>query len=72
MACRVCECRRVCEWTDRTACAVSEVPCFWVEEDLCSSCATVQQVLKTRGGMAWLLTIAADISRQMEAEVGYP
>lgn len=65
-ACRVCGC------TDRNACDVSAVPCFWVEGDLCSACATVEQVLEARGGLAWLLAVAADISRQMENEVFTP
>lgn len=60
---------RECGCTDRGACAISAVPCFWVQPDLCSGCATVAQVLESVGGLAWLLAVAADITRQMDREL---
>jgi hypothetical protein len=34
MKCRVCGC------TEDNACVTDDGPCFWVEEDLCSACAS--------------------------------
>lgn len=36
-------CRR-CHCTDRTPCLLSGEPCHWIAKDLCSSCATAEQL----------------------------
>jgi hypothetical protein len=36
-------CRR-CGCTDDRACQTEDGPCFWVEDDLCSACATDEEI----------------------------
>jgi len=62
------KCRR-CGCTDDNACLIFGVGCFWVEADLCSACATMHQVLEARGGLAWVLEIAAMASIEAENEL---
>jgi len=40
---RVC---RVCGCTDATPCMHTGIPCFWIEKDLCSDCASVADMEK--------------------------
>ena len=52
---------RVCNCTDRTPCHVLDVPCCWVEEDLCSACSTVSQLLRSEDlGLQWLITVMGE------------
>jgi hypothetical protein len=51
----------MCGCTDVAACSVAGVPCFWVANDLCSACATVEQVVESPGGKDWLSVIVAFI-----------
>jgi len=34
---------RICGCTDDHACVTEEGPCYWVEQDLCSACASKTQ-----------------------------
>lgn len=47
-ACRLCGC------TEAAACSVMGVPCMWVNFNVCSSCASVSELLDVQGGLAWL------------------
>lgn len=54
-ACRVCGC------TDDSACTVLDVPCCWIEADLCSACATLAQLLSSEeAGVPWLYSVMGE------------
>lgn len=37
------------------------IPCRWIEEDLCSACATLQQLIESEdAGYPWLLTVLGE------------
>jgi len=44
---------RVCGCTDARACICEGLPCCWVEEDLCSACATPAELVRSEQGRAW-------------------
>lgn len=56
---------RECGCTEVTACRVAEVPCCWVEPDLCSACAL--EPFLEGGSLHWLtivmVRIADDLNR---------
>jgi hypothetical protein len=38
-----------------------DVPCCWIDEDLCSSCATVGELLESEdAGLPWLLIVLGE------------
>ena len=41
---------RECGCTDFNACRTDTGPCWWVEADLCSACATATPLPASRGG----------------------
>lgn len=43
------------------------MPCCWIEEDLCSGCATLGQLLGSEdAGVPWLVTVVGEyFGRQM-------
>jgi hypothetical protein len=65
--CRKC---RVCGCTDDRACLVQGIPCCWIEEDLCSSCATLPQLLASEdAGVPWLSVVCGEyFARQLLAQ----
>lgn len=65
MKCRECGC------TDEAACLVGDVPCFWVDPDLCSSCAPLSRVLEMSGGLGWVLMVCAGVSAEVERDASY-
>jgi len=60
MICRICGCE------DDAACDFFGVRCYWIEPGLCSGCASIKQVLESRGGLAWVLSIAAGLHELRE------
>ena len=63
---------RECRCTDDRCCSLAGVPCYWIERDLCSTCAPIGRVLESRGGLVWLLTVAAAITAAVEQELSDP
>ena len=55
------KCRR-CGCTEKCACSVAGIGCYWVEPDLCSMCASVRQVVSTPFGTAWFLSVLAEMA----------
>ena len=52
---------RVCGCTDDAACTVLDVPCCWIEADLCSACATLEQLLASEdAGVPWLYSVMGE------------
>ena len=52
---------RVCGCTEARACEVLGIPCCWVTEDLCSACATIEQLVNSEdAGWPWLLTVLGE------------
>ena len=45
---------KVCGCTDDHACVVREVPCCWIERDLCSACAPIATLVATAEGREWV------------------
>jgi len=35
------------------------MPCCWIQEDLCSGCATFRQIVEAPGGIQWLIHVTA-------------
>lgn len=65
---------RVCGCTDDRACVVQGVPCCWVSEDLCSACATVQELLASEdAGWPWLVCVmSAHLGDDLGVELEVP
>lgn len=60
--CRKC---RVCGCTDDRACLVQDIPCCWIEADLCSACATLGQLLGSEdAGVPWLAEVCGEYFAQ--------
>lgn len=53
------KCRR-CGCTEKNACSVAGVTCYWVEPDLCSMCASVREIVSTSYGTGWFLSVLAE------------
>jgi len=64
---------RVCGCTDQHGCMVwlsgVGTPCCWVEPDLCSKCATIEQLWQSEAGLHWLSELLPG-ALQAEAEAG--
>ncbi len=58
-ACRQCGC------TEVTACRVNEVPCCWVEPDLCSACA-IEPFIASAGALYWLQVVTVRIADDLD------
>jgi len=43
-----------CGCSDHDACGINGVPCTWIEENLCSTCASLEQLLASEAGRYWL------------------
>jgi len=62
----MCELRkcRVCGCTDDGPCVVADVPCCWVQDDLCSACATISEIIESSSGQRWLAYVHANLAVQ--------
>ncbi len=52
----------VCGCTEADACRVHGVGCCWIRPDLCSGCASLEDVLASEQGRAWLRRVMDHVS----------
>lgn len=55
----------VCGCTDDAPCVISGVPCCWVGAELCSACASVEQMKDDEQACQWLGAIALASLRRL-------
>jgi len=66
MACRSCQ---RCGCTDHNACVLAGIPCMWVAEDVCSACATVEELAENVAACEWLGLVALASLQRLTAPV---
>ena len=63
------QCRR-CGCTDEAGCLVAGVVCTWVQDNLCSACATLAELLSHEDGIAWLHLVLASCTESERRPAG--
>lgn len=58
---------RCCGCTDNDACQVNGVACCWIDEELCSACAGIEDIVNTLAGQAWLVKLLEATKQQFDA-----